>query len=584
MNTARAWLRVLGFAFFWFGIISPCHAQTSPKANAVISLGTQGQIRVDELASHWVEDGTTATIVDAHKHAESGGFTAAGPREPILLLRERVLWLRLDIRRSPSTPELYLITANPGLDLIELHWQNASGAWQFQRSGDYTPIASWLQHARKPLFRLPSANSDNADELQTIYVRIRHDLIPILVPLYLADEPSLRYESSLTYFILGGYFGLVALTLVFCAVRAIKRRDAVYASYFLLTLSMLLIQVCFTGIGSQWLWPNQPWWANISSYVVVSWYSAFGVLFCLKFTQFDRLAPKHHSAGMALVTAGFVLSAIHIMRPDRLMFIVSNIYMGLSILAVMLILLSAHMRGARNALWCLFGISPIIVGAIAPLARNFGLIGTNFWTQYSLVIGAAIEVTALFVILLKRDSEMREATVRVQALASVDPLSGASDARVFLSRLHDSLLRCAQFGHRCALVRAEITNHGWFKTEHGGEAADRVIVLAAAALRHVARDVDTVGRMGTDEFVLLIEGPTDAPTVIKSATRILARSLAPSDALPIGSTIQLHLGVAMLPNAKDAEPKSAQETLDWLRAQHAAAPRTGRSRVATVNI
>ena len=40
----------------------------------------------------------------------------------------------------------------------------------------------------------------------------------------------------------------------------------------------------------------------------------------------------------------------------------------------------------------------------------------------------------------------------------------------------------------------------------GHEAGDRLLVAVAARLQSTLRDADTIGRMGGDEFVVLIDG------------------------------------------------------------------------------
>ncbi len=560
----------------------------TPQNNAVgLALipapNIDSQLRVDARGSHWVDVNGHLSAEQADELAQSGRFVRGGPTKPLRLDPPAAVWIRLDVQRSNDTHSVYLVTANPGLDHIELHWKGSDRAWQSQVSGDRLALDKWPEQSRKPLFRLPSADATGGRGVQTFYVRVQHATLPIFVPLYLAGEANIRSEHSWTYFILGSYFGLVLLSMLFCGVRAIRRRDKLYAIYFVLTGFMLLMQLCLTGLATQWLFSSSPWWANSMSFVSVSWYAATGTLFCLQFSQMARIAPRTHQAGLGLVGLGFAISALHLVFPNRTMFVASNFYMVLSMSAAIYILVSAHIRGARNALWCLAGFFPLIISGIPPMLRNAGLMSTSFLTQYSLVIGAAIEIVVLFLVMLKRDAELREAQVRINALASVDPLTGATDARVFLSRLHGSLLRCAQLQHRCALIRAEVTNHAWFRAEHGGEAADRATVLAASAVRHVARDVDTCARTGLAEFVLLIEGPVDATHAMKAATNILARSLRPSDALPVGATVQIHLAVAMLPHSLEATGQSAQEILEWLRAQHAAAPRTGRSKISSIN-
>jgi two-component system, sensor histidine kinase LadS len=130
-----------------------------------------------------------------------------------------------------------------------------------------------------------------------------------------------------------------------------------------------------------------------------------------------------------------------------------------------------------------------------------------------------------------------------------------------------------------------LRNFEWFLKEHGTERAERALVLAASAIRAVSRDVDTVGRLGRAELGLLLDGPVDAGDVTKAATQALARSLAPSDALPVGAHLQLHFAVCLLPDGAHAQqPMSAMEIWAWLSDSQRTTEQAPRNRVLAVNL
>ena len=526
-------------------------AQTPPAPPVVFNANNQPQ-RVDQQVQHWVDTAGTSSAQQVHALAQAGGMLSGPPLKPMLPAPPTALWLRLDLERRVGDGDLLLSTRNTGLDSIALHWQDGAGTWQSVQSGDLVAMSAWPQSGRRPLFQLPGMGAAESGNRQILYLRIQNKLVPAQAHLYLSNGYGLLQEHRFTYFFLGGYFGLALVGFMWSVLRGVLRRQRVFRVYAALMASMLLTQLSVIGLLGQWLLPNEPKLTDLLSFVCVVWTAVLGVWFAVVFTQLGRITRRFGRWASYFAIFGLGLSVLQIVWHSAIMFLLSNVYVLLAMAVTTTVLLYAHARGVRYALWCCVGFLPVMVGALAPLARNAGLLGPGFFTQYGLVIGGAMECVLLFVVLLRRDYDLREARVRVQALASTDPVTGASDARVFYSRFHHALLRCAQFKHRIALVRIELHNHDWFVKEHGGDMAQRALVLTTAAIQHIARDVDAVGRVEENAFGLVMEGPIDAASAMKAATQILAKSLAPSEALPIGAQLKLFVAVSLLPESNAA--------------------------------
>jgi diguanylate cyclase (GGDEF)-like protein len=95
----------------------------------------------------------------------------------------------------------------------------------------------------------------------------------------------------------------------------------------------------------------------------------------------------------------------------------------------------------------------------------------------------------------------------MHALAMTDELTGLPNRRLVLERL-DRLL--AVPGGSCALLIADLDHFKSINDRHGHPVGDAVLRAAADALREAVREPGLIGRLGGEEFVLLLPGADDA--------------------------------------------------------------------------
>jgi diguanylate cyclase (GGDEF)-like protein len=91
-------------------------------------------------------------------------------------------------------------------------------------------------------------------------------------------------------------------------------------------------------------------------------------------------------------------------------------------------------------------------------------------------------------------------------LADHDPLTGLLHHRAIQERVAVELKRAHRDGTNVALVMLDVDNFKSFNDTYGHPVGDRVLRQVAESLRRVARESDTVGRYGGDEFCAILPG------------------------------------------------------------------------------
>ena len=101
-------------------------------------------------------------------------------------------------------------------------------------------------------------------------------------------------------------------------------------------------------------------------------------------------------------------------------------------------------------------------------------------------------------------SQLRRTQSQLQLLATHDPLTTVFNARAFASQVAQELGRNRRYGRPLALVYLDLDDFKKVNDAHGHATGDAVLRLVADAMRGAVRQADVVGRLGGDEFGVLM--------------------------------------------------------------------------------
>jgi diguanylate cyclase (GGDEF)-like protein len=191
------------------------------------------------------------------------------------------------------------------------------------------------------------------------------------------------------------------------------------------------------------------------------------------------------------------------------------------------------------------------------------------------VSGGSFAVIAVLLLLLLRAGRRRERELAV--LSRTDSLTATATRRAFVQEV-ERVLACAAAtpGWSAALMVLDADHFKRLNDEHGHPAGDRALQALVARVRSQVRAGDLLGRLGGEEFGIVLPD-IDAAEATRRAEAIRAAVAAPP--LDIGGqavTLTASIGVAPL------DPRSHPTVEAWLAAADAAvyeAKRAGRNRV-----
>lgn len=146
---------------------------------------------------------------------------------------------------------------------------------------------------------------------------------------------------------------------------------------------------------------------------------------------------------------------------------------------------------------------------------------------------------------------------RFQDLASTDSLTGMYNYGLWWKRLHEELARAIRLdGVKVSLIVLDIDHFDRFNRDHGYFLGDELLRVIADRIDRCLRNYDIAGRIGSDEFAIILPN-TDKQSAFEVAQRILdAISGIPAEMkIPLSHPLTLSGGVIQFPD--DAETPGA---------------------------
>ncbi|WP_282607333.1 diguanylate cyclase [Pelagibius sp. Alg239-R121] len=103
-----------------------------------------------------------------------------------------------------------------------------------------------------------------------------------------------------------------------------------------------------------------------------------------------------------------------------------------------------------------------------------------------------------------RQLELAEANERLLVLATTDSLTGLANRRHFLDKLREEIARCQRYGRPFSVAMVDADHFKSVNDTYGHEVGDRVLKRLSNLMSGEVRDVDCVGRLGGEEFAILL--------------------------------------------------------------------------------
>ncbi len=156
-------------------------------------------------------------------------------------------------------------------------------------------------------------------------------------------------------------------------------------------------------------------------------------------------------------------------------------------------------------------------------------------------------------------TDQKLADEEIAHMARHDALTGVPNRTLFLDRLETGLKAAKRESRQIAVLFIDLDGFKAVNDAAGHQVGDRVLIDLATRLHDCIRDMDTVGRMGGDEFAVILGGDVTEEHVIVVTEKILASVSEPIDVNGESRRLGASIGISLYPtNGETSETLLAE--------------------------
>jgi len=178
-----------------------------------------------------------------------------------------------------------------------------------------------------------------------------------------------------------------------------------------------------------------------------------------------------------------------------------------------------------------------------------------------------------YLMVVRDVTERRHSARELRRALTADHLTGVLNRRCFLEGAEREMARHPQQGLACCMAMVDVDHFKSVNDSHGHAAGDTVLRSIAEMLRTDARDGDLVGRLGGEEFAVLM--PATAPNAAMALAEKLRADIAALRVSHDGRALQVTVSIGV---SADGGSELKRLLLDADAALYEA-KRSGRDRV-----
>ncbi|WP_456431485.1 putative bifunctional diguanylate cyclase/phosphodiesterase [Nitratifractor sp.] len=146
-------------------------------------------------------------------------------------------------------------------------------------------------------------------------------------------------------------------------------------------------------------------------------------------------------------------------------------------------------------------------------------------------------------------SELKQMEESLERSILQDALTGLPNRLMLLNTLEESIERSRKTGGRCALISIDLDQFKQINDTLGHRFGDQVIVALAERIEDHIRESDLFGRIGGDEFLIILQGPRAEAEKVMNTVDALQEDL--SRPLILGEreySVGASIGIALCPD------------------------------------
>jgi diguanylate cyclase (GGDEF)-like protein len=310
-------------------------------------------------------------------------------------------------------------------------------------------------------------------------------------------------SSLLNNIIMGVFYGL-CLTLilyVYFMGRVLgDTRFQLYSLYVFCAATFFLLQEGQLNI----FLPQQNFLLSHQFYLLFAGLTVFtATVFIVRLTDLNSTWPKLTRYGLELGASSVLLMSLLMLflNHNNLSSMLGSMMARMTLLIMLGILVLVGIQAYRRVQGARLVFLSLILLVIAMVFRVVLNDVSPFLQRYALIIAFAIEAFMLAVAVSTRIRNIRTDKVLAESQANTDELCNVLNRRGWIKKVDEVLTEQKTKGGIICLLYIDLDNFKQINDKWGHDAGDKVLKVVADVIRHQLRSIDSIGRIGGDEFV-----------------------------------------------------------------------------------
>lgn len=571
-----------------------CHA-AAPQPLAELPKGADAMSLTPHL-SYLHDKNAVDTPQDAWRKLAAGAFEPVPKDKTAFGFQQGAYWFHADVvNRTPDELHWMLVLRFALLDHIDVFVRYPDGRIVQQASGDALPFSARSISYRHPNFRIQLPT----DQKVEVLVRTQSQS-SMQVPLDLYTPAAFTSLSRDSQFVMGVYYGILLALFVYNLVLWLILRDASYFWYLFHISAFGLVLFTLNGYSFEYLWPQNPWLANVAVPLSICLAIIGMQQFARTFLELPKRFPRGNLVSIAIIGFCLALGLASLWLPYRISTPWATRAVIVSVLWTVTAAIVALRRGYMPARLFLVAWALFLAGTAMIAALAFGFLPKNILTEYGVQIGSALEMLLLSIALSYRYASLRNENERIAAEANLqlerkvaqrtqevrstlmqledahrrlrdssrrDGLTGLYNRAHFHENFELLLKESREKGQPLSLLMIDLDHFKSINDRYGHLVGDDCLRWAAQRIGQSLRahEHSLLARFGGEEFVVILPGHDlhSAVSVAENLRRRLVEEPCSSGAhrLRVSASIGVHTVEADADIGSDAALSVADQAL-----------------------
>lgn len=366
----------------------------------------------------------------------NGTFEESKQLIPNFGFTKDVFWVRFALENHSKAKEWYLHLSYPLLDKVEFYEKDASTQnWKIQKVGDSYPFSKREFSDRSFVFPL----SLEKNKTTVFYFRIESEGT-MQFPLIVYSPKKFLVHRVKEEFAFGIYYGILFVLVVYNLILLFMLKDIGYLYYLLYVINYGASQSILNGLAFQYLWPNSPYWANISLPCLGGFALFWGIQFTRNFLNTKKNTPLLDKLLIVLMGCmGLMMLSSFIFSYYFNIYLLASLVISFAI-SIFIVSIVCWDRGYKPARYFIIAWVSLLFGVGIFSFKGLGILPTNMFTEYGLQVGSAVEMCLLSLGLAYKITLINQDRAKAERRAS-KYLEESQEAKLVSARMEVELLK-----------------------------------------------------------------------------------------------------------------------------------------------